>query len=172
MCMVGALRKNCISEYWDNKWNNKMKFSPAQSHAADSSAHAASIRVKKHKNHSTKAIQARVTSFVCTSREEGRCTLRDSRLEGTGWWVLHSVCCNNCVSKNRLRPQMCLSLGFWNCVLLLLLLESMCYCAWKNNGLMKREKSEESLQMFEFMIALGQLFLYLFSLWSCLRLWC
>lgn len=124
-----------------------MTFSVFQLHAADSFEHAASIRVKNHKKHSTKAIQARVTSFVCTSREEGRCTPRDPKLEGTGWWVLHSVCCNNCVSKNRLRPQMCLSLGFWKCFFLLLLLASMCYWAWKNDGLMKSIKSEESLQL-------------------------
>lgn len=55
----------------------------------------------------------------------------DPKLEGTGLWVLHSVCCNNCVGENRLRPQMCLSLGFWKCFLLLLLLESQCQCLWK-----------------------------------------
>lgn len=110
MCTVEAFRKNYVSNLIYKTKQPSEVF--RHLHAADSSEHAASIRVKNHENHLTKAIQARVTSFVCTSREEGRCTPRDPKLEGTGWWVLHSVCCNNCVSKNRLRPQMCIWLGF------------------------------------------------------------
>lgn len=51
-------------------------------------------------NHSTKAIQARVTSFVCTGRNEGRCTLRGPKAGGDTV-MLYRFCCNNCHGNNR-----------------------------------------------------------------------
>lgn len=101
--------KKTVSQYLQQ---NSFFPPPPQLHVADSSEHAASIRVKKHKNHSTKAIQARVTSFVCTSREEGRCTPRGPEAGGDRVMGAAQRFLQNCVGENRLRPQMCLSLGF------------------------------------------------------------
>lgn len=46
---------------------------------------------------------SRVTSFVCTGREEGRCTLRGPKARGDRM-MLYRVCCNNYCGKNRVGP--------------------------------------------------------------------
>lgn len=77
-----ALSKNCISAF-ATKWVYFFIFFPAYPVECCWQLWACGSHARKkahtHKNHSTKAIQAWVTSFVCTSREEGRCTPKGTR---------------------------------------------------------------------------------------------